>query len=285
MLAICSCLLAITAYSQITEIDVLSYEVTIEPDIQNRYVKGSVLIQFRSGENPNQITLDASNLEIDDVSGASVKSYNKVDSKLLIELLPQVLHKISIEYHGNPRQGLLFNPDLNQAHTVYFTDHWMVCNNKPNDRATFSVNLLLPKGMESIASGRLLGTEDNGEKTLHRWHQDYETPSYTYGFVIGSFNKATEQMSDVKLHYYSSELDENELKKVFTETSNILEFFEQKSGVEYVQNSYSQVLIGDNYQEMSGLSVLAKNYHTYVFKDSSEIHLTSLSRCKTYAPL
>jgi aminopeptidase N len=151
----------------------------------------------------------------------------------------------------------------------------MVCNNNPNDRATFSLNIILPKGMQSIASGKLLGLEEELDKVIYKWHQDYETPTYTYGFVIGSFTEVTEQIDDVKLHYYSSELNENELKRVFNETSNILKFFEQKSGIEYIQDSYSQILIGNNYQEMSGLSVLSESYPTYVFKDSSEIHLTS----------
>lgn len=276
-LAIWSCFLAITVYSQETELDVLSYELTIEPDIQNQYIKGSLLIQFEVDDDLKKITLDAAKLEIDEVAGTSVTSYNKVDSKLLIELSPQkqTQHEIIIHYHGNPKRGLLFNSDLNQAHTVYFTDHWMVCNNKPKDRATFSLNIILPKGMQSIASGKLIEMDVQPNRTIHKWHQAYETPSYTYGFVIGSFTEVMEQADDVKLHYYSSELDESELKKVFTETSNILEFFEQKSGIEYVQDSYSQILIGNNYQEMSGLSVLAESYPTSVFKDSSEIHLTS----------
>ncbi|MCE7992974.1 MAG: M1 family metallopeptidase [Roseivirga sp.] len=277
LLILWSCFLTITAYAQDTELDVLSYKLTIEPNIQNQSIEASLLIQFEVADGTEKIALDASNLEIDGVSGTSVLSYNKVGSKLVIELSPQnqTQHELTIEYHGKPKRGLLFNPDLNQAHTVYFTDQWMVCNNQPSDRATFFLNIILPKGMQSIASGSSLGVEDKGEKALHKWHQDYETPPYTYGFVIGSFTEATEQIGDVKLHYYSSELDEYKLKEVFTETANILEFFEQKSGLEYVQDSYSQILIGDNYQEMSGLSVLAKAYPPFVFKDSSEIHLTS----------
>lgn len=276
-LFIWSCFLAIPVYAQKAELDVLSYQLTIEPDIQNQSIEGSLLIQFEVANGTESIALDAGKLQIDKVSGTSVASYNKVGSKLLIALnqQEQTHHEVTIQYHGNPKKGLLFNPALNQAHTVYFTDHWMVCNSKPNDRAAFSLNILLPKGMQSIASGKSLGVEENAEKVLHKWHQAYETPAYTYGFAIGSFTEATEQTGDVTLLYYSSELDDNALKKVFTETSNILEFFEQKSGVEYVQDSYAQVLIGDNYQEMSGLSVLAKAYPSFVFKDSSEIHLTS----------
>ena len=276
-LIIWSCFLTFAVYSQENKLDVLSYDLTIEPDIQTQYIKGSLVIQFEVAGDAEKIALDAANLEINEVSGTSVLSFNKIDSKLVIELSPQeqTQHEVTIHYHGYPNKGLLFNPDLNQAHTVYFTDYWMVCNNKPGDRAAFSLNIILPKGMQCIASGKLLGLEDELDKVIYKWHQAYETPSYVYGFVIGSFTEATDQIGDVKLHYYSSELNENELKEVFTETANILEFFEQKSGIKYVQDSYSQVLIGNNYQEMSGLSVLAESYPTSVFKDSSEIHLTS----------
>lgn len=277
ILAILCCFLTISVYSQEAELDVLSYELTLEPDIQSQYIKGNVLIRFEVADKTNEITFDAAQLEIDSVSGIGVTSFKKINSKLHIELSgeKQSRHEITIHFHGNPKRGLLFDPALNQAHTVYSTDHWMVCNNIPNDRATFTLNIILPKGMQSIANGRLLGIEEKTKKTIHKWHQEYETPPYTYGFVIGSFSEVTEQIGDVKLNYYSSNLNENKLKEVFTETSSILEFFEQKSGIKYIQDSYSQVLIGSNYQEMSGLSVLASDYPKYVFKDSSEIHLIS----------
>jgi aminopeptidase N len=277
ILLIWSCFFTVAVYSQQTVVDVLRYELTIEPDIQNKSIKGSLLIQFEVANDTEEIALDASDLSIEGVAGVTVSAYRKVGSKLVVALSSQkqTRHEITIQYHGNPERGLLFDAGLNQAHTVFFTDQWMICNNQPNDRARFSLNILLPKGLQSIASGKSMGVEEKGEKVLHKWDQQYETPSYTYGFVIGSFTEATEQIGDVKLHYYSSELDEKSLKKVFTETSNILEFFERQSGIEYVQNSYSQVLIGGNYQEMSGLSVLSGAYPDFVFKDSSEIHLTS----------
>ncbi len=277
ILVIWSSFLAIAIYSQETELDVLSYDLTIEPNIQTQHIKGSILIQFEVTADTKRITLDAAKLEIDEVLGSSVSSHNQVNSTLSIELSTQgqTQHEITIHYHGNPKKGLLFNPGLSQAHTVYFTDQWMVCNNKPSDRATFSLSIILPKGLQSVASGELLGLEERLDKVVHKWNQAYETPPYTYGFVIGSFTEVTDQIGDIKLHYYSSELDENELKKVFKATPNILEFFEQKSGVAYVQESYSQILIGSHYQEMSGFSVLSKLYPDFVFEDSSEIHLTS----------
>ncbi|MFY0591009.1 M1 family aminopeptidase [Roseivirga sp.] len=277
LIVIWYCFLATAVHAQVTKLNVLSYELTLEPDIQTQSVKGSLKVQFEVEGDTKKVTFDAGTLNIDKVSGANLLSFSKVGSELELALSTsnESPYEVTIEYSGNPKKGLLFNANLNQAHTVYFTDHWMVCNSNPSDRASFSLNLLLPKGMQSVASGKSLGIEERAEKTLHKWHQAYETPSYTYGFVIGSFKATAEQIGDVKLNYYSSELEPKALKKVFVETPNILKFFEEKSGIQYVQDSYSQVLIGDNYQEMSGLSVLSKAYPTFVFKDSSEIHLTS----------
>ncbi len=277
LLALCSWVLTYTVIAQEAPIDVLSYELTIEPDIQKQSIQGSLQIRFEVAANSEKIALDASQLAIEEVTGLNVSRFEKVDSKLIVGLSPssQTRHEITINYSGSPSRGLIFNPRLNQAHTVYFTDQWMVCNTRPNDRATFSINLLLPTGMQSVASGKSLGMEAQDGKTLHRWEQDYETPAYTYGFVIGSFTQASEQVDDVALHYYAATLDEGKLRKVFEETANILAFFEEKAGIDYMQDTYSQILIGNNYQEMSGLSVLSQAYPPFVFKDSSEIHLTS----------
>ncbi len=271
------CALSTSAYPQGIGLDVLSYNLTIEPNIQKKYVEGTVLIHLKKGANENTIILDAGALEIEEVTGANVKSFQKKNSQLIIELSDQGQseHKLSIRYHGYPKKGLLFNPDLEQAHTVYFTNQWMVCHDQPDDKATFEATILVPKGKQCIASGVLIRTEDKEDKTHFQWSQKYETPPYTYGFVIGAFNQVSENIGDVDLHYFSAQRSEVELKKIFEATGEILEFLEEKSGVKYLQKSYSQILIGSNYQEMSGLAVFNTTYAAAVLKDSSEIHLTA----------
>lgn len=200
LVLIWSLLFVTESYSQETEPDVQSYELTIEPDIQKGSIEGTVVIHFEVPEGATSVVFNSGDLVVEEVKGSSVKSSNTKDSELIIQLFPQQEkeHEIIIAYHGNPKRGLLFDEDLNQAHTVYFTDHWMVCNNKPGDRATFSINLILPKGLESVASGTLTGIKKRGEKVIYKWNQVYETPSYTYGFAIGTFNKVTELAEDRK---------------------------------------------------------------------------------------
>lgn len=257
--------------------DVLHYEVTIEPAIEAKYLSGSVTIDFQVDPTAQAIVLNAGSLQIDTVSGPNVQGFTSANGLLTIPLSERTAWKneVTIHYHGNPTKGLLFNPELNQAYTVYFTSHWMVCNNKPSDKATLDLNILVPKELKCIGSGELVGIEVIGEKSLHRWKQRYETPTYNYGFALGNFNEAGSKQGAVQLNYYSQSQSAEDLQKVFRETGNILQFFEKKSGIPYIQRSYAQVLIGDHYQEMSGMAVFKDSYAAAVLQDSSEIHLTS----------
>jgi aminopeptidase N len=259
------------------KLDVINYHLTIEPEIDQGFIKGTVILNFRIAPNANSIVLNSGNLQIDQVKGKSVVGFKKKADELTIELSEREKwdNEITIDYHGNPTRGLLFNSELGQAYTAYFTSQWMVCNDLPSDKATLNLNLLIPQEKRCVASGELIETVVQGKKTLFQWSQQYETPAYTYGFAIGNFKETGEKQGEIKLNYYSDSRTADQLKKVFRETGNILRFFELKSGVKYVQNSYSQILIGDHYQEMSGFSVLKDSYASSVLKDSSEIHLTS----------
>ncbi|MEO1214079.1 MAG: M1 family aminopeptidase [Bacteroidota bacterium] len=262
---------------QHSKFDVKSYELKLEVNIAEKSIQGELLIGLEAEVGINSIALDARNLIIDELSGSEVASYHQHDSKLIIELSEshQTRQEIHIRYHGNPARGLLFNSDLEQVHTVYFTEDWMPCHFIPADKAKLSLKLLIPKEKVCIASGELKGKEEKGDKTLYSWQQNYESPAYTYGFVIGTFTKVQEEFKDVTLNYYSAKLSKTELKKVFEETYSMLQFFEEKTGIPYVQRTYSQVLIGGNFQEISGMAVFNTSYSHAVFKDSSEIHLTA----------
>ena len=260
---------------QYDELDVVSYHVQIEPDIHKRSITGTTTINFRASG--NTIALNSGNLIIDKVWGEGVRDFKKTDGQLVIRFshLNDDSNQIVIDYHGNPTRGLLFEPEKVQAYTVFFTSEWMICNDQPHDKAKIKIDILVPNTSDCIASGELVNIEQRSGQTMYQWNQPFETPSYTYGFAIGKFNKVSQEHEGNILNYYAADLTKETLLEVFKETGSILNFFEKKSGVEYVQSSYSQVLIGDYYQEMSGFALLKDTYATFVLKDSSEIHLTS----------
>lgn len=256
--------------------DVVRYKTTLEPDIVQKYIRGDVTITFQLDPGSNTVSFNSGDLHVTSVIGESVKTYVQRDKKLIISLASRdaTENRIQIFFEGKPARGFL-SPEPGQAYTVYFTSEWMVCNDSPGDRAKFEIDLLIPTTTECIASGTLIKKELKGEKVLYTWSQDYETPAYTFGFAIGAFNKVDIKYRGISLNYYAKNYTVAELEKIFDKTGDMIDFFEGRSGISYIQNSYSQILIGNHYQEMSGFSVLSDSYGKLVLKDSTETNLIS----------
>lgn len=259
------------------EPDVISYHLTIEPDIDKKYISGTVVIKFQIENEANAVAFKSGNLEIDNVTGDNVAGFENRDGSLIIKLSEreQKENKLTIDYHGNPTNGLLFDPERGQISTVYSTSQWMVCNDSPGDKALFHLDISIPADKDCIASGELVSRVRRNDKIQYSYQQTHESPAYTYGFAIGNFNHAEEKSGEVLLKYYSQDYSPGQLMTIFRETPAMISFFEEKSGVKYDCPSYSQILIGDHYQEMSGYSTLKVTYGKMVLKDSTQTNLIS----------
>ena len=224
-----------------------------------------------------EVVFDSGDLSVTRVEGDQVQAFFQKGKKTTLELAPSDtdLYEVKLFYQGSPKSGLVFFDDTQQLYTVYFTSEWMVCHFDPDDKATFSLDLLIPKGLMSIGSGRLKDTLEIEHKVQYAWRQDYETPAYTYGFTIGHFKEAKATYGAVNLKYYSEDYGPEELGQIFQYTGDMLAFFEEKSGITFPQDTYSQILIGNHYQEMSGFAVLRKSYGALILEDSTETDLIS----------
>jgi aminopeptidase N len=259
------------------QLDVTSYYLFLEPSIEQGTVVGKEIIEFQLLTPSSKVTFDAGSLEIDSVLGAQVLGFEKINRQLRVQLVedPELNQRVTIFYHGSPASGMFFNPELGQAHTVYATSQWMICNDAPHDKAQFRLDLLIPNDKQCISNGELEKITPKQDKTLYSWRQQYQAPAYTYGLVIGDFNSFEESSGRIVFKYWSSMHNTVELKTIFNATPDMLRFFEEKSGVPYYQTVYSQVLIGNHYQEMSGFSVLKDTYGPLILEDSSVINLIS----------
>src|SRR5262249_32394874 len=105
--------------------DVLRYDVTLEPDISAKSVKGSVLI--RVSTTATAVEFDCGELSIDAVrEGGASREFSVTAHKLRVSL-PQGkrVREIQINFHGTPTRGIRFFPDRQQVYTVFSTSQWM----------------------------------------------------------------------------------------------------------------------------------------------------------------
>lgn len=275
-------LLVSAANAQTNSFDVARYDARIEPDMATKSVKGRLLVEFKSLVNGlAEIRLNAGALNIDGVrDGKSPLKSEWKDGLLHISLTrPAKLNekrRIEIEYHGTPRRGINFFPEQQQIYTLFSTSQWMPCVDSPSDRATFRLNLILPKDFKVTANGRFVKQSDLPDnKISSRWEQKNAVPTYIFGFAAGNFREVRQRHGDIQLRFMASpQFSENELRRMFRDTADMVDFYESKAGVKYPDKTYTQVLAaGGVEQEMSSFTALREDYGRGILKNEKDIWL------------
>jgi aminopeptidase N len=254
------------------ELDVLHYTATIEPDIANKTIKGTVVIRFVSDD--AFVEFDCGGLVIDSVrfAGNSIK-FTVKDRRVRIELPGMAKEQqVEIDYHGAPKYGIRFFPDRNQVYTVFSTSQWMVCIDDPADRATLTMKLVVPISLTPVANGRLVSQSVlPTKKRVSEWRQTNPIPTYIFGFAVGPYKVVTEKKGDVEFRYLATDFNETEVRRIFRDTPDMLEFFESRAGVKYHGPTYTQVLAAGNVaQEMDAFSALREAYGKQVLANEQD---------------
>ena len=264
------------------QFDVIDYSLRLEPDIANKSLVGKEFIKFVARTaNLSEVELNCGELAIDSVKEHGVaRKFVRKDRKLIISLdKPAKLseaRELEIEYHGTPRRGIRFFPERQQIHTIFSTSQWMVCVDEPDDRATFLLSLILPPKLTAVGNGSPTPPSalPNG-KMEHTFVQRYPIPTYIFGFAIGSFRTVTEPAGDhVTLLYLSEKHSDDELRRIFQDSRDMLAFYRKRAGVAYADRTYTQVLAaGGVEQEMSSFTALRETYGKDVLANERDIWL------------
>lgn len=267
--------------SALPPFDVVHYDARIEPDLSNKTIAGKVLIRLVSRvSNLTTITLDCGELTIDAVrENRETRKFVLADHHLSI-LLPRPAkanetREIEVEYHGTPRRGIRFFPERAQVYTVFSTSQWMVCVDAPDDKATLRLTLIVPANLETIANGRLAAQHKlAGQKIAHEWRQAKPVPTYTFGFAAGRFRTLTEKHGRLRLRYLATQFSDDEVRRIFRDTADMLSFYQERAGVPFADATYTQVLAaGGVEQEMSGFTVLRESYGREVLANERDVWL------------
>ena len=255
--------------------DVRDYSATIEPDIENKSVKGSVVIRFLS--TANVVEFNCGDLTIDSVTENNMLlEFSVNDHKLRVSLNERKREReIEIRFHGAPRRGIRFFPDRQQVYTIFSTSQWMVCIDNPADKATLTMKLILPATLTGVANGDLVSQRELREnKRLTEWRQRSQIPTYIFGFAVGPFRVVKEKHRNVELQYFATNYSDTEVRRIFRDTPDMLDFFADRAGVKYADQTYTQVLAaGGVEQEMSSFTALKEAYGKELLANEQDLWL------------
>ena len=257
--------------------DVLHYAATLEPDIAGKSVKGTVHIRFVTDS--TEAEFNCGDLAIDSVrlAGTALK-FSVLDHRLRVTLPPdRRTRELEIDFHGTPKRGIRFFPDRQQVYTVFSTSQWMVCVDDPADKATLALKLILPANLTPIANGQLVSQRElPNNRRVSEWQQRTAIPTYIFGFAAGPFQVVKEKRGNVELQYFATNYNQTEVRRIFRDTPDMLDFFETHAGVKYADRTYTQVLAaGGVEQEMSSFTALKESYGKELLENEQDLWLAA----------
>jgi aminopeptidase N len=262
-----------------SKIDVLHYDITLEPNIAQKTLSGTSVIKFNSNvQGLNSVEFDCGNLIVDSVKQSGTpRQFAIADHHLKVSIPPLKKgqsSELSVAYHGAPKYGIRFFPELSQVYTVFSTSQWTVCVDAPEDKATLKLTLIVPTKLTAVSNGELISTKNVGDKHITVWEQKSAIPTYVFGFSIGPFRTIREKQRGVELQYLVTSFTDAEARRIFHDTPDMLEFFESRAGVRYADKTYSQVLAaGGVEQEMSSFTALNEAYGKGLLANERELWL------------
>jgi len=269
------------ATSPAAPFDVIHYDAQVEPDFAKKNVAGRVLIKLKAAiDDLATVELDCGDLTIDAVrENSQEQKFVRTDRRLVVSLTrPAKINEtreLEVHYHGTPARGIRFFPEQEQVYTVFSTSEWLVCVDAPDDKATLRLNLILPATLNAVGNGRLAARHtSSNNKVMYEWRQEMAIPTYTFGFAAGHFRSLTEKRGHVQLRYLGMQFSDEELRRMFRDTSDAISFYEDRSGVRYADATYTQVLAtGRIEQEMSGFTVIRESYGRDLLTNERDVWL------------
>jgi len=88
---------------------------------------------------------------------------------------------------------------------------WYPANEHPRDKASYSFRISVPRGVEAIANGVLVGVEDRGGRSIWRWEAKEPMAAYLSTATIGQFELSTRTIGGLP---YVDAIDPGLLKRV-----------------------------------------------------------------------
>jgi aminopeptidase N len=239
-------------------VDHLALDLTL--DVPKKSVRATATLSLRRVDmDAESITLDAIGFSVSSVKvdGASV-AYT-YDGRVLSLPVPVALETatLHVTYSATPRRGLYFlEPDEhypNRPSQVWSqcqeedARHFIPCHDKPHVKMTTEVTLRVPHGWFALSNGDLVREDREDTSLLWTFHYklDAPHPSYLLTVVAGEFAELRADSGGVPLAYFVPKGKEEEGRRTFVRTPDMIAHFSKTTGVPYPWSRYSQVVVSD----------------------------------------
>jgi len=164
---------------------------------------------------------------------------------------------VVISYEASPRRGLYFIAPDDAYPTKPFqiwsqgqdedSRHWFPCYDYPNEKATSEVIVTVPSKYFALSNGKLVSVaEDKKQKTkTYHWKQEIPHVTYLITLTVGEFIELKDSYDGIPLLYYVPPGREEDARRSFKNTPDMIKFFSEKTGIKYPYEKYAQIAVAD----------------------------------------
>lgn len=244
-------------------VDLHHLDLKLDVDLKKRAIEGKALWRLAVLRDCAEIRLNAIDFKVSSVRVGSKSDalkkvkFSNTGEEVLIDCGPQKRGaKLFIEINYSllkPRDGLHFySPSAEDPDVPYqvwsqgeaeMNRYWIPCVDHPNERQTTELTITVDKGLFALSNGKLMSRKDVGEKTVYHWKQDKNHVIYLVTLVVGQFEEIRDTWRGKPVTYYVPLGWKKEAMNSFKNTKPMLDFYSEKTGVEYPWDKYAQIVV------------------------------------------
>lgn len=163
---------------------------------------------------------------------------------------------LRIDYRvRDPKDGLYFfgpTPDAPKVPWQVWSQgepqtnrFWFPCVDHPDERQATAMTVRVKQGLTVISNGVLLSKEDDpaAKTSTWRYEQEREHVAYLVTLVVGTFDVVRDEWRGKPLAWYVPPGRKGDADRSFGRTKDMLDFFSERTGVEYPWPKYEQVVV------------------------------------------
>jgi len=251
-------------------------KLDVKFDFENRYLLGEAWITLEPHfYNVQTLTLDAKAMLIHEVSrdGKDLKyeyDGNKLEINLANIYAKGDKYTVYIKYTARPeeveQEG---SAAISDAKGLYFIDHdgsdpdkptqiwtqgetessscWFPTIDSPNQKSTQEILITVPNKYITLSNGLLEKQTENKDGTrTDYWNMDQKHAPYLFFMGIGEYSIVKDKWKEIDVDYYVEKEYEPYAMDIFGLTPEMIQFFSDYTGVDYVWDKYAQI-VGRDY--------------------------------------
>lgn len=280
--------------------DLVHTKLKVAFDYSKRHLIGEAWITLEPHfYNVNTLELDAKSMLIHKItSGDKELKYEYDDNKLKIKLGNTYgkgdQYTVYISYTARPEEVQQEGSDaISSAKGLYFIDPdgtdpkkptqiwtqgeteasscWFPTIDSPNQKTTQEIYMTVPDQYVTLSNGLLKEQVKNSDGTrTDYWKFDQKHAPYLFFMGVGEFSIVKDKWKNIEVDYYVSEEYEPYAQGIFGDTPEMIQFFSDYTGVEYIWPKYAQ-MVGIDYVSGAMENTTAVLHQEQSYQTASEL--------------